>query len=128
MGHVFISYSSDERELADGLCAGLEERDLRCWIAPRDIPAGAVYASAIVAAIESADAFVLLLTASANESDHVFRELELATASDRRIVPALVAGVRPSRRIRFLVASIQWLDADADAIAETLRAPAVPSS
>lgn len=131
MSLVFISYSSAERELADGVCAGLEERGLRCWIAPRDIPPGRAYAEAIVEAIETADAFVLLLTASANESEHVFRELELATASARRVVPVLVGGVRPSRRIRFYVASTQWLVADdlescIDELARTLTR--VPST
>ena len=130
MSHVFISYSSDEREHAESVCAGLEQRGLRCWIAPRDIPPGEVYADAIVTAIETSGAFVLLLTASANDSDHVFRELELASGSARRVVPVLVAGVRPSRRMRFFIASNQWLAADnedldvcLDALVGALRPP-----
>jgi TIR domain-containing protein len=136
VSHVFISYSSDERELAEAMCARLEQLGLDCWIAPRNIPPGDVYASAIVDAIESAVAFVLLLTATANESDHVFRELELASASARRVVPVLIAGVQPSRRIRFFIASTQWLAADVDnlggcidALAVALRTPldAIPT-
>ena len=81
-------------------------------------------------AIEGADAFVLLLSDAANESDYVFRELELASASRRRVVPVLVAGVDPSRRFRFFIASSQWLRAPTagdegwiDALASTLAAP-----
>lgn len=114
MSHVFISYAGEERELAESVCAGLELRGLRCWIAPRDIAPGDVYADAIVRAIESCDTFVLLLTNSANDSDHVFRELELASASARLVVPVLFAGVDPSRRFRFFIASSQWIAADMD--------------
>lgn len=41
MAHdVFISHSAKDKEAAHGLCAGLEARGLRCWIAPRDIVPG----------------------------------------------------------------------------------------
>ncbi len=33
---VFISYSSDDKLIADAICAELESRRIRCWIAPRD--------------------------------------------------------------------------------------------
>ena len=130
MSHVFISYASGDYELADRVRDGLERRGIRCWIAPRDIRPGDIYADAIVQAIEGADAFVLLLSDAANESDYVFRELELASASRRRVVPVLVAGVDPSRRFRFFIASSQWLRAPTagdegwiDALASTLAPP-----
>ena len=133
MSHVFISYASEDHELADRARDGLERRGIRCWIAPRDIRPGDVYADAIVQAIEGADAFVLLLSDAANESDYVFRELELASASRRRVVPVLVAGVDPSRRFRFFIASSQWLRAPTagdggwiEALASTLAAPGPP--
>ena len=39
---------------------------IACWIAPRDVKAGALYADAIVRAISSAKAFVLVLSESAH--------------------------------------------------------------
>ena len=39
MAHdVFISYSSQDKAVADAACARLESRKIRCWIAPRDVP------------------------------------------------------------------------------------------
>lgn len=39
---VFISYSSDDQKVVEGLCAYLEERKIRCFVAYRDIPRGVV--------------------------------------------------------------------------------------
>jgi len=39
MAHdVFISYSSKDKTVANAVCATVENRKVRCWIAPRDIP------------------------------------------------------------------------------------------
>jgi hypothetical protein len=34
---VFISYSSKDNPAADATCAVQESKDMRCWIAPRDM-------------------------------------------------------------------------------------------
>jgi hypothetical protein len=60
MAHdVFISHSHSDKALADAACARLEERGIRCWITPRDIPPGGDWAAAITEAIASARVFVL---------------------------------------------------------------------
>ena len=42
MAHdAFISYSSKDKTIADAVCARLEARGIRCWIAPRDVRPGA---------------------------------------------------------------------------------------
>ena len=42
MNHdIFISYSSKQKSIADGVCHYLEENGFKCWMAPRDIPVGA---------------------------------------------------------------------------------------
>jgi hypothetical protein len=69
--HVFISYASQDAAVAQRLCATLEAAGFPCWIAPRDVEAGALYADAIVRAINEAKAVVLVLSASAIASDHV---------------------------------------------------------
>jgi len=41
MAHdVFLSYSSQDKPIADAVCAALEAKKIRCWIAPRDVLAG----------------------------------------------------------------------------------------
>ena len=57
---VFISYSSQDKVAADAICHILEQNEVRCWIAPRDIPAGAEYGDLIDEAIKHCRIVVVL--------------------------------------------------------------------
>jgi TIR domain len=37
---AFISYSANDKVIADAACATLERAGIRCWIAPRDVVPG----------------------------------------------------------------------------------------
>src|ERR1700729_3083932 len=63
--NVFISYASRDAAVATSIVDTLEQQGLKCWLAPRDVKAGAPYADAIVRAINEASAVVLVLSASA---------------------------------------------------------------
>jgi hypothetical protein len=39
---AFVSYAAADKATADTLTHWLEDRGIRCWIAPRDVPAGAL--------------------------------------------------------------------------------------
>ena len=56
---VFISYSTHNKDIAFEACDYLEAAGIACWIAPRNVVAGANYAGQIVSAIRNCDAFVL---------------------------------------------------------------------
>ena len=84
--HVFISYASQDAAVASALVEALERHGVRCWIAPRDVKAGALYADAIARAISGAKAFVLVLSESAIASSHVSREIERASSKKRPII------------------------------------------
>ena len=61
MGYnVFISYSSKNTTIAQEICNELEKNDIKCWIAPRDIPVGAKYSSVITRAIKESIVVVLI--------------------------------------------------------------------
>jgi len=55
---------------------------MSCWIAPRDIPPGADYPTAIVEAIRSARVLALLLTEHAAGSPHVLSEVRRADSGE----------------------------------------------
>ena len=55
-GDVFISYASHDKAVANAVCGHLERAGLACWIAPRNVTPGEVYAESIVHAIDSAKA------------------------------------------------------------------------
>ncbi len=90
---VFLSHSVADHDTATALCAGLERLGLRCWIAPRDVEGGAVWARDITAAIRAAPTFVVLLSEASVASAYVRSELTLATNVRARIVPIRVADV-----------------------------------
>jgi tetratricopeptide (TPR) repeat protein len=63
---VFVSYASRDAAVASALVETLERHGVACWIAPRDVKAGALYAEAIVRAISEAKALVLVLSERAD--------------------------------------------------------------
>ena len=69
MAHdVFISYSSKDKPTADAVCAMLESRGVRCWVAPRDILPGVEYAEALVDALQQSRLMVLVFSSGSNQS------------------------------------------------------------
>src|SRR5476651_891626 len=77
---VFVSYASQDAAVANSVVDALEKQGIRCWIAPRDVTPGEFYADAIVHAIDSAKALVLVLSQHAAVSHHILREVERASA------------------------------------------------
>jgi hypothetical protein len=112
MGHdVIISYATIDKPIADAVCAKLEERGMRCWIAPRDILAGMDYAEAIISAIDSAKLMVLIFSSHANASKHVMREAERAVHDGYPIIPVRIEDVQPNPSLQYYISAQHWLDA-----------------
>ncbi|MGH7624806.1 MAG: TIR domain-containing protein [Gemmatimonadaceae bacterium] len=112
MAHdVFISYSSKDKPTADAVCATLESRGIRCWIAPRDVVPGEEYAAALVNALRESRLMVLVFSSGANQSKHVLREVERAVSMGLPVVPLRIENVRPSAAMEYYIASRHWLDA-----------------
>ena len=112
MAHdVFISYSSRDKTTADAVCAVLESRDIRCWVAPRDILPGVEYAEALVDALHQSRLMVLVFSSGSNQSPHVLREVERAVSQGIPILPLRIEDVPPSRAMEYYIASRHWLDA-----------------
>ena len=112
MAHdVFISYSSKDKVVADAVCARLEARGIRCWIAPRDVRPGAPYGEEIIDGIHEARVMVLVLTANANASPHIPKEVERAVSRGVSIIPLRVEDVLPAKSLDYFISSVHWLDA-----------------
>jgi hypothetical protein len=112
MAHdVFISYSSQDKAVADAVCATIESRKIRCWIAPRDVPPGVQYATALVNAINDCEVFILVLSKGANTSGQVLREVEAAVDNGTPILPLRIEDFEPTDAMRYYIKSLHWLDA-----------------
>lgn len=88
MSYAFISYSSKNKSSAIAIKQLLEQHHVKTWIDFADIPPGANYAEVIINSIENCSCFVLLLTASAQESTHIGTELERAKSYKKRSMPS----------------------------------------
>src|SRR5579871_703832 len=108
---VFISHSSHDKAVADAMVAALEGRGIRCWIAPRDILPGREWADAILAGIHACRVMVLVLSAQANQSSQVPREVERAVHRHMAIVPFRIENVEPSGSLEYFLSTPHWLDA-----------------
>ena len=107
--HAFISHSHRDADAAMQILAALEQRGVRCWTAPRDVPPGGSYAEAILTAIENASCFVLVYTENSNVSPHVLREVERALSLGINIMPVRFDASSVSKSLDYLLATVHWL-------------------
>jgi hypothetical protein len=108
---VFISYSSLDELAAETVCRVLERNKIRCWIAPRDIPAGDSWDNAIIDGIKTTSIMVLIHSSNANGSDQIKRELHLAHAKKKVLIPLRIEAVHPDDELEYILATVQWLNA-----------------
>ncbi len=112
MAHdVFISHSVRDKAAADAVCAKLESRGIRCWIAPRDIRPGMSWGSAILEAIDGARVMLLVFSSRANRSPQISREVERAVSKNLVVVPVRVEDVKPTGDLEYFLGTPHWLDA-----------------
>ena len=69
--HVFISHASESLADAQALCALIEAKGVKAWIAPRDVRPGIDYSEELQSAIERCFAFAILVTEKANTAPYV---------------------------------------------------------
>lgn len=109
---VFLSHSSQDIETADAIRTSLERANIRCWIAPRDIRPGEGWEEAIVRGIASSKLVLCLLSAAANQSEQVQREIHFAFEVERKtVIPVRLEDVQPSGALSFHLGRLQWIDA-----------------
>jgi TolB-like protein/Tfp pilus assembly protein PilF len=114
--HVFISYASQDVGIANAIVETLERHGVSCWIAPRDVKAGALYADAIVRAISGAQALVLVLSQNSVASSHVGKEIERASSKRRPIIALRIDEAPLSPALEYFLGESQWVDARAGGI------------
>ena len=108
---VFISYATADRKEALAVCKAIERRGTKCWISCRDVPPGSNYQEAIVRAIRSARAMVLVFSEAANNSDEIKKELSLASKHHVPLMALRIEDVEPSDAFAYELSTRQWIDA-----------------
>ena len=112
MAHdVFISYSANDKPVADAACATLEARGIRCWIAPRDILPGMDWGDSIIRAVTESRVVVLIFSSSANASVQIKREVNQAIEKEVPVIPVRIEDATPSGSLEYYLDVTHWLDA-----------------
>ena len=112
MAHdIFISYSNKDKPVADAVVAGLENRGVRCWVAPRDVTPGTSWGEAIVDAIQNSRIMVIILSKNSNKSPQVVREVERAVSNNVIIIPFRIENIDPTGAMAYFLSTEHWLDA-----------------
>ena len=135
---VFISYASQDAAVAEALVVALEQEKISCWVAPRDVKPGALYADAIMRAISAAHCVVVVLSQSSIASSHVGKEIERASSKKRPIIAVRIDSAPLTPALEYFLSESQWVDAPhgnmetaiarlIGAISEPANAPARPT-
>ena len=106
---VFISYSSKDSDIANKICYILEQNNLKCWIAPRNISSGRIYGDEISDAIKSTKIVVLVYSQYSQESKYVDNEIELAFSKDKPIISFNISDLLPKENMEYYLKITQWL-------------------
>ena len=108
---VFISYSSQDQKVVEGVCGYLERNGYRCFVAYRDIPRGVVWATAIADAIDSSVMMVVVFSNSFDVSPQTDREIELASENRMPILTYRVADAEMTGAKKYYLKNLNWIDA-----------------
>lgn len=112
MSHdIFVSYSSEDKSVADAVVAALEKRGIRCWYAPRDIEAGTDWGESITRAISDSNLMLLIFSKNSNQSKRVLDEIYYSISEGKTILPFRIENLDPSGAMRLHLSSRHWLDA-----------------
>ena len=112
MAHdVFVSYSTKDKVVADTIVSALEQNQIRCWYAPRDIQPSDDWGKAITQGIEECKVFLVIFSENANRSQRVLDEVNLAISQQDVILPFRIENLEPEGALKLHLSSRHWLDA-----------------
>ena len=118
---VFVSYSSKEFEIAEGIRQRIEGAGVATWMAPASIEGGTSYAEQIPRAIRACDLFVLVLSPRAMASIWVSREVDRALNEGKRILPFVIENAPLTDEYNFYLTNVQRYPAYQDFEGELAR-------
>ena len=108
---VFISYSSDDQIIAEGVCGFLESNGIRCFIAYRDITPTEPWPAVIPYAIESSRLMVAIFSDRFNISKQTDRELTIASDALIPILTFKISNSIMTGAKKYFLTNLHWLDA-----------------
>src|SRR4029078_10094636 len=106
---LFVSYSRTDAQFVRQLTAALEADGHDVWVDTQDIVGSEQWRASIVAAVQRADAVLLVVSPRSMASPNVEREVTVAAEESRRIVPLVLEPAEMTGSILFELAGTQQI-------------------
>jgi TIR domain/Domain of unknown function (DUF4384) len=108
--HVFISYSSRDRNSAAEIATALEQSGVEVWRDQNQIGGGENYGPKIVEAIKNAHVLLLCCSQNSVSNHNVKQEVQLAWTYRVPCLPVLLDGVKDFANLEYWLTGIQYID------------------
>lgn len=92
MADIFLSYARSDAAQANELIDHLRTKGITVWSDTQGLKGAEQWATEIAGSIRECDTFLVMLSDTSVASDHVLKEVSLASEKRKRIVPVDVAG------------------------------------
>lgn len=83
---AFVSHASPDRDAVEELISQLEKRDVRCWLASRNLRPAQDFSQGIIDSISRSKTVVLVISAASVASDYVRAEVKYARDQRKKII------------------------------------------
>jgi len=107
MAKVFVSYSRKDSVVARKLIDALSFIEQDVWVDWEDIPPAADWLEQIFRGIESADAFIFLISPDSVASEVCNVEIKRAALNNKRIIPVVLRDVEP-KTTNEIIRRLNW--------------------
>lgn len=111
MCEIFISKSTKDDIIAEAVCNVLEQNNIKCWIAPRNILGGMDYAEEISKGIKESKILLVIVSKHSNDSKHVLNEINLAVEFNKIILPFKIDETEINESFRYYLDRTQAIHA-----------------
>lgn len=118
---VFVSYSRDNMEIARLFCEQMDYMGVSYWIDVNGKYSGNNFKEVLVDAIESSQVMLFLSSQESNQSHFVIKEISLAVAGNKTILPVKLDDAPYAKSIRFDLSDIDWIEFSKDKCEEAME-------
>ncbi|MBC7876800.1 MAG: toll/interleukin-1 receptor domain-containing protein, partial [Anaerolineales bacterium] len=106
---IFISYSRKNKAFVRKLNGAMEEAGISSWVDWEGIPLSSDWMAEITSAIQSADAFIFVISPDSLRSQFCMDELELGIKFNKKIIPVLYMEPDKEQKMHPKLGSTHWV-------------------
>ena len=108
---VFISYNSNDLEVANMIKETLESNEISCWMAPDSISVESNYIADMPKEIDECKIFLLVLSKNSQESIKVSKEINEAINKRKTIIPFKIEDCELNDSFKIYLSGMQIINA-----------------